>query len=168
MKISRHFTQSVLCEGPRHSTPGPLPLQSQRLCVTFSFRSSTSHRSVPTPSVSRVAIHSSLLSFHRLTNCPSSNSFLLTSLQMPGGVGGTSQSSFLTSDFQPLTSFFSHSSTLFCVHGKLNSFLFNQFRTLSQKHRGWGYPSAPRPPRPCYHSSAARNLHLLLPDRRSS
>jgi hypothetical protein len=40
----------------------------------------------------------------------------------------------------PLFPFFSYSSALFCTHQKLNSILFNQFRTLSQKHRGWGYP----------------------------
>src|SRR6266446_5888191 len=45
------------------------------------------------------------------------------------------------SPFQHLTSAFSHSSTLFCTPQKLNSFLFKQFRTLSQKHPGVGYPS---------------------------
>src|SRR5207245_8532405 len=43
---------------------------------------------------------------------------------------------------QHLTSAFSHSSTLFCTRQKLNSFLFKQFRTLSQKHPGWGTPPA--------------------------
>src|SRR6266849_2327527 len=45
------------------------------------------------------------------------------------------------SPFQHLTSAFSHSSELFCTRQKLNSFLFKQFRTLSQKHPGVGYPS---------------------------
>src|SRR6266705_3885503 len=36
------------------------------------------------------------------------------------------------------SSFFSHSSTLFCARQKLNSFLFMHFRTLRGKHRGWG------------------------------
>jgi hypothetical protein len=31
-----------------------------------------------------------------------------------------------------------HSSAFFCTRAKLNSFLFNRFRTLWQKHRGWG------------------------------
>src|SRR5260370_26823813 len=31
-----------------------------------------------------------------------------------------------------------HSSALFCTRAKLNSFLFNRFRTLWQKHRGGG------------------------------
>src|SRR5467141_73719 len=30
-----------------------------------------------------------------------------------------------------------HSFAQFCRHAELNSFLFNQFRTLLQKHRGW-------------------------------
>ncbi|SRR5712691_4939215 len=45
------------------------------------------------------------------------------------------------SPFQHLTSAFSYSSELFCTRQKLNSFLFKQFRTLSQKHPGVGYPS---------------------------
>ncbi len=36
------------------------------------------------------------------------------------------------------SSFFSCSSTLFCTHEKLNSFVFMQFRTLWQKHPGVG------------------------------
>ena len=31
-----------------------------------------------------------------------------------------------------------HSFAHFCTHEKLNSFIFNQFRTLWQKHPGWG------------------------------
>ena len=37
-----------------------------------------------------------------------------------------------------LSSFFSGSSALFCTSQKLNSFVFNQFCTLSQKSPGWG------------------------------
>src|SRR5713101_2863501 len=44
------------------------------------------------------------------------------------------------SPFQHLTSAFSYSSELFCTPQKLNSFLFKQFRTLSQKHPGVGVP----------------------------
>jgi len=36
-----------------------------------------------------------------------------------------------------------HSFALFCLHAKPNSFLFMQFRTLSQKHPGVGYPLRP-------------------------
>src|SRR2546422_6630521 len=31
-----------------------------------------------------------------------------------------------------------HSFALFCIRKKINSFVFKQFRTLWQKHRGWG------------------------------
>src|SRR5713101_1830395 len=31
-----------------------------------------------------------------------------------------------------------HSFALFCTHQKLNSFVFNRFRTLCAKHPGWG------------------------------
>jgi len=34
---------------------------------------------------------------------------------------------------------FPHSFAVFCTPRKLNSFLFNRFRTLCQKHPGWGY-----------------------------
>src|SRR5216683_1513123 len=30
----------------------------------------------------------------------------------------------------------------FCTHAKRKPFLFNRFRTLCQKHPGWGTPSA--------------------------
>ncbi len=40
----------------------------------------------------------------------------------------------------PLSPFFSNSCGLFCAQQKLNSFLFKQFRTLSQKHPGWDSP----------------------------
>jgi hypothetical protein len=38
------------------------------------------------------------------------------------------------------SSFFSHSCALFCTQQKLNSFVFIRFRTLCEKHPGWGYP----------------------------
>jgi hypothetical protein len=37
-----------------------------------------------------------------------------------------------------LSPFFSNHYALFCAHGKLNSFLFNRFRTLCEKPPGWG------------------------------
>jgi hypothetical protein len=42
--------------------------------------------------------------------------------------------------FFDVSLFLSHSSALFCVHKKLNSFVFRQFQTLLQKHPGWGTP----------------------------
>jgi hypothetical protein len=38
---------------------------------------------------------------------------------------------------------FSHSYTLFCIFPKLNSFLFKRFRTLCEKHPGWGWEKNP-------------------------
>src|SRR6266851_6854377 len=40
----------------------------------------------------------------------------------------------------PLSPFFSYSCALFCAHQKLNPFVFKRFRTLWQKHPGWGVP----------------------------
>ena len=37
-----------------------------------------------------------------------------------------------------LSLFFSYSCALFCTHQKCNSFVFKRFRTLCQKHPGWG------------------------------
>ncbi len=53
---------------------------------------------------------------------------------------GTRQAPFpaRTSNFQGLTSVFSHSSALFCTHKKLNSFVFMRFRTLCEKTPGVG------------------------------
>jgi hypothetical protein len=49
---------------------------------------------------------------------------------------------FFSDDFFPLqfslSRFFSYSSALFCANQKLNPFIFKQFRTLWQKHGGWG------------------------------
>jgi hypothetical protein len=39
-----------------------------------------------------------------------------------------------------------NSFALFCTFAKLNSFRFKQFRTLSQKHPGWGALLPPRAP----------------------
>ena len=57
----------------------------------------------------------------------------------------------------PLSPFFSHPCGLFCAHQKLNSFLFKQFRTLSQKHRGVGYV-----PPFCYHPASHPRRHHEL------
>src|SRR5712692_9098568 len=45
----------------------------------------------------------------------------------------------LISNLQPLTSVFSHYSTLFCTLQNLNPFVFKQIRTLLQKHPGGGW-----------------------------
>ena len=37
------------------------------------------------------------------------------------------------------TPFLSHRCALFCIHTKLNPFLFKRFRTLCQKPPAWGY-----------------------------
>src|SRR6266404_434001 len=64
-----------------------------------------------------------------------------------------------------LSSFLSHYCALFCSHPELNSFVFRRFRTLWQKHPGWGYIFTPKdspphlllaayfglPPRPAWH-----------------
>jgi hypothetical protein len=70
----------------------------------------------------------SSLYFHALTNCPFCNSFLLTFMHRMGGVGGTFLLALLTSNFQALTSFFSHSSELFCSF--LHFFALAQNSTL--------------------------------------
>jgi hypothetical protein len=41
------------------------------------------------------------------------------------------------------SSFFSHSSALFGTQQEFNSFIFKRFRTLWQKHPGWGGTAAP-------------------------
>jgi hypothetical protein len=46
---------------------------------------------------------------------------------------------------QMLTSVFSHPCALFCIHQKLNSFVFRRFHALCTKHPGGGYPSIAPP-----------------------
>jgi len=53
-----------------------------------------------------------------------------------GVAAGFRFSNFELRSRSTLSSLFSHSSKLFCLHARLNSFLFKQFRTLSQKHPG--------------------------------
>jgi hypothetical protein len=82
-----------------------------------------------------------------LTKCYFRNSFVLKMIHFDGG--GTPCGPFFPPSWAlPCT--FSHSAEMqlscfqsivhsfaqFCRHAKLNSFLFNQFRTLSQKHPG--------------------------------
>jgi hypothetical protein len=55
-----------------------------------------------------------VLSFHALTNCSFSISFLLTFMHRMGGVGGAFLFSLPTSNLQTLISVFSYSSALFC------------------------------------------------------
>ena len=47
--------------------------------------------------------------------------------------------SYTTATHQPLCNqSLTHSFAHFCTHQKLNSFIFNRFRTLCEKHGGWG------------------------------
>ncbi len=49
--------------------------------------------------------------------------------------------SLLTTHYPPQVLSFhtlAHSFAHFCTHQKLNSFIFNRFRTLCEKHGGWG------------------------------
>jgi hypothetical protein len=71
--------------------------------------------------------------------------FYLLSFDIHASDGGCRGTPYLPT-FKPanlptlpdLSPFFSHSSELFCTVQKSNSFLFKQFRTLSQKHPGVG------------------------------
>jgi precorrin-2 dehydrogenase / sirohydrochlorin ferrochelatase len=65
--------------------------------------------------------------------------------------GSASRFSPQTTYLQHLTSAFSHSCELFCVHQKLNSFIFKRFRTPLPKHPGVG--GTPRSLPPHFHAS---------------
>src|SRR6267143_171862 len=84
-----------------------------------------------------------------LTKCYSRNSFVLKMIHFDGGVypcgpffppSWALPCTFLHSAEMQLSCFQSivHSFAHFCRHAELNSFLFNQFRTLLQKHPGVG------------------------------
>src|SRR6266571_272090 len=69
--------------------------------------------------------------------------FLATHPKNPGGCAALRFDSLLfclvTGQRLPdSSSFFSNSCGLFCTRAKPNSFVFKRFRTLSQKHPGWG------------------------------
>jgi hypothetical protein len=93
-----------------------------------------------------------------------------------GGVGGAASffdvRTFRPADvptcFRPIPFLFKlfrtllHLFALFCTHAKLNSFRFKQFRTLSQKHRGYGGGR-------CYHRALrAARRHCFLCALRAS
>src|SRR6266436_1243138 len=64
-------------------------------------------------------------------------------LKLPGCVPTIPKNGTLLSTLATITQVLSfqilaHSFALFCTHRKFNSFLFKRFRTLCQKHRGWG------------------------------
>jgi hypothetical protein len=112
----------------------------------------------------------SSLYFHALTNCPFCNSFLLTFMHRMGGVGGTFLLALLTSNFQALTSFFSHSSELFCsfLHffalAQNSTLLFSGDSKLFAKNTRGGVPPPQRQKRraqPFYDRS--RNLSERVP-----
>jgi len=87
-----------------------------------------------------------LLCFQSLMNCKFCISFVLTFIRNARGVGGCASSRLGCSDlrrsnvqrFLDLSPFFSNSCALFCTYENVNSFIFRRFRTLSQKHPGWG------------------------------
>jgi hypothetical protein len=74
---------------------------------------------------------------------PGSSSPRLLCVRFPFLLCFLQRATFQRSDvptFFDLSLFLSYSSELFCVHQKLNSLVFKQFRTLLQKHPGWGTP----------------------------
>jgi hypothetical protein len=110
----------------------------------------------------RITHHSSPLSFHTLTNCPSRNSFLLILMQIARGCRGSALSlSAPISNVQYLTSAFSPSSALFCTYlhffalYKKSSPFLSCKSALFRKNTGeWGVHSI---------SLQASNLESLTP-----
>ncbi len=104
---------------------------------TFDFQLSTFNlRIAPSPtllalcpkSVKQVSSHQSLpRSFLKLPGC-------VPTIPKNGTLLSTLATITQVLSFQILA----HSFALFCTHRKFNSFLFKRFRTLCQKHRGWG------------------------------
>src|SRR5712692_8735477 len=80
------------------------------------------------------------------TNCDARNPFRFRIYENTGvSVGSLNSPTLKPSDRSMcfyLSPFFSHSSTLFCAQQKVNSFVFMQFRTLSEKHPGGGRGSS--------------------------
>src|SRR6266446_107402 len=94
----------------------------------------------------------SALCFHILTNCFSRNPFILTTIPIAPGCGGTSLpislrtlclraaacpglKSIVFRRLLPL-------SRLFALFSALLPFVFNRLQPLFPKHRGWGIPNA--------------------------
>ncbi len=110
------------------------------LTITAGVYPNNSHSGTHHPGVTTTIF---VLSFHALTNCPFSISFLLIFIHVMGGWRGTAV--LHCPNLRPcqrvfeLSPFFSGSCALFCTHRKLNPFVFKQFHTLCQKHSGWGH-----------------------------
>jgi hypothetical protein len=110
--------------------------------MNYEFKSTTlsAPQATPPPWFSS-ARHSSLVTRHSplLPFSASPNSFVSTLTKTAGVCINNSHSGTRTLLFS-LSPFVSHSSELFCIHAKLNSFVFFRFRTLSPKHPGVGMP----------------------------
>jgi len=114
-----------------------------------------------------------VLSFHALTNCPFSISFLLIFIHVMGGGAGTAvlhcPNLRTCQRFFELSPFFSGSCALFCTHRKLNPFVFKQFHTLCQKHPGVGARSAgPKQPTPNTRAEVSSTNHRARITRHST
>jgi hypothetical protein len=125
------------------SVPRPLSLSNLDCSPLFS-RHSPLFSSLPSLLTRVFAVPRTISHFGPLCF----QSFAHSSALMRGG-GGMGSFDFRVSNFEfrsrsTLSSLFSNSSTLFCIHANLNPFLFKQFRTLSQKHPGAGIPLLPQ------------------------
>jgi hypothetical protein len=97
------------------------------------------HRSIESQVTKSPVAHP--LYAQQLTKCSSRNSFILKTIHFDGGVWGTLPISNVStfkrsndSSIYPLSFHtLAHSFALFCTPQKLNSFIFNRFRTLRQK-----------------------------------
>ena len=88
-------------------------------------------------------------SFHALTWNPFCNPFVLIFIHVMGGMYTPLALPAIPSSLSPSPyplSFHTlpHSFALFCTHAKLNSLVFNRFRTLCTKHPGVGYTAGSR------------------------
>src|SRR5258708_3892387 len=114
-----------------------------------------------------------ILYFHVLTNCPFSISFILIFMHRMGDIGSGVVTPLLKKHFRlsadspDIETFrrshvqathhctqdlsfhtLAHSFARFCIRQKVNSFVFNRFRTLCEKHPGVGYPPFAESPAP--------------------
>src|SRR5713101_7663028 len=87
-------------------------------------------------------------SFHALTWNPFCNPFVFIFVHVMGGytlLGASTAYPLLPIPYPLSFQIRAHSFALFCTHQKLNSFIFNQLRTLCKKHPGvWGTATAAR------------------------
>src|SRR6266481_6560686 len=90
-------------------------------------------------------------SFHALTWNPFCNPFVFIFIHVMGGTPSSELQPPIPYSQSPIPFLFKYVRTLlhffalFCTHQKLNSFIFNQLRTLCKKHPGvWGTATAAR------------------------